>query len=328
MHLAGDIGGTKTLLGLFTPDRGPRHPVELAALASRDFRSAGALLGQFLDGRKIDGATFGVAGAVLNDGAWGPNLPWKIVRTELRRALGGTPVRLLNDLEAIATFVPELESGDLVVLAEGVPTEHGPIGVIAPGTGIGQAMLLWGRGGYRAVASEAGHVDFASNTALQDDYLAFLRARYGHVSLERACSGNSFPLLFEFLTGAGFTGHPDVLSASSTTKDPTPTIVEAGLDGHCTASTLALEMFVEMLGAAAGNLALQVVATGGIYLAGGIPARILPALRHPRFLTAFTHKGRFSDLASRIPIHVIVNPQVGLFGAALCGLNEHSGVQS
>ncbi len=176
MHLAGDIGGTKTLLGLFTPDRGPRHPVELAALASRDFRSAGALLGQFLDGRKIDGATFGVAGAVLNDGAWGPNLPWKIVRTELRRALGGTPVRLLNDLEAIATFVPELESGDLVVLAEGVPTEHGPIGVIAPGTGIGQAMLLWGRGGYRAVASEAGHVDFASNTALQDDYLAFLRA--------------------------------------------------------------------------------------------------------------------------------------------------------
>ena len=169
VHLAGDIGGTKTLLGLFTPERGPRHPVELATLATGDFRGAGALLGRFLDRRKIDGATLGVAGAVLNDGARGPNLPWEIERTDLSRALGGTPVRLLNDLEAIATFVPELESRDLVVLAEGVPTEHGPIGVIAPGTGIGQAMLLWGRGGYHAVASEAGHIDFAPNTALQDD---------------------------------------------------------------------------------------------------------------------------------------------------------------
>lgn len=132
-------------------------------------------------------------------------------------------------------------------------------------------MLVWSNGGYRALASEAGHIDFAPNTALQDDYLAFLRARYGHVSLERACSGNSFPLLFEFFTSAGIPGHPDVVSAVATTEDPTPTIGEAGLNGHCTASTLALEMFVEMFGAAAGNLALQVVATGGIYLAGGIP---------------------------------------------------------
>lgn len=321
MHLAADIGGTKTLLGLFADARGARDPVVMRSFPTRGFDGLGAMVDLFLDGAAVSGATFGVAGAVTDRRACGSNLPWVVDAGELERQLDGATVRLVNDLEAIGTFVPALEPDDLLVLAEGVPASHGPIGVIAPGTGLGQAILVWVEGRYRTIASEAGHIDFAPNTPLQVDYLGYLAERFGHVSLERACSGNSFPLLFDFLTAAGFPGHPDIVDAMAT-ADPTPVIVDAGLDGRCTASALALEMFVEMLGAAAGNLALQVVASGGIYLAGGIPPRIVGALRHPRFLEAFTHKGRFSALCSRMPIRVIRTPSVGLYGAALLGLSD------
>lgn len=316
IYLAGDIGGTKSLLGLFTVEGGPRAPLRDAIVTTSGYPSAEALVGEFLEGQRIEGGMLAVAGPVVGDHTPGSTLPWDIDHTPLRAAVNG-PLELMNDLEATATFVPHLRDGEIEMLHDVPSSSDGAVGVVAPGTGIGEAFLVRTAAGTIAVASEAGHIDFAPNGELQTEYLVFLRQRFGHVSLERACSGSSMPLLYEFLSLSGrATADREVAAAIAQADDSTPTILQSGLSGTCEVCGLALDTFVAMLGAAAGNLALQIVATGGIYLGGGIPPRILPALRRPVFLDAFTGKGRFEELVRKMPVGVILEPRAAFFGAA------------
>ncbi len=321
VYLAGDIGGTKSLLGLFTPEAGPRAAVRSQSLPTWRYASAGELVRSFLGNERVDGATLAIAGPVVGDRIPGSTLPWDIERQPLAAAVNG-PLELMNDLEATATFVPCLHEGEIELLHDVPPSADGVIGVIAPGTGIGEAILVRAAAGAIALASEAGHIDFAPNGELQTEYLVFLRQRFGHVSLERACSGSSVPLLYEFLSASGqASADPEVAAKIASDYDATPVILQSGLSGACDVCALALHTFVAMLGAAAGNLALQVVATGGIYLGGGIPPRILAALRRPEFLDAFCNKGRFESLVRKIPVGVILEPRAALLGAACRALS-------
>jgi len=260
-----------------------------------------------------------VAGAVIDGRATGSNLPWPVAADELAAAIGA-PVHMINDLEATAIGVLELGPGETASILDGDRDATGAIGIIAPGTGLGEAMLVHRAGSYHPVASEAGHIDFAPADELQVAYWQFLHQRFGHVSLERACSGGSFGYLVEFLVTSDRAQPAAETVAALRDEDPTPAILDAGLAGRCEASALAIDTFVRMLGAAAGNLALQVVATGGIYLAGGLPPRLLSRLRGTAFSQAFTDKGRFTDLMQRIPVDVVTETHCGLFGAARCGL--------
>jgi glucokinase len=232
-------------------------------------------------------------------------------------------VRLLNDLDAIAYGVPLLEVADLHTLNEGVKAARGTVAVIAPGTGLGEAFLTWDSKHYRAHPSEGGHSDFAPTSSVEIDLLQYLSENFEHVSYERICSGHGLPNIYAFLNDRGFAGEPPWLAEQlGAVDDPTPVIVNAALDKErpCELCIATLRIFVSVLGAEAGNLALKVLATGGVYLGGGIPPRIIPALENKVFLESFTQKGRFSDLVTRIPVHVIMNPKIALIGAASHGL--------
>jgi len=307
MFIAADIGGTNSRFGLYDQHVGVEPPVRTANLATAAAADAGDLVAEFAGSDGFEALSLAVAGAVVDGHARGSNLPWDVHEQALRDRFA-CPVRLLNDLEAIANFVPHAGTGEMETLQAGHPVAGGPIGVIAPGTGIGEAMLFAGDGGYRAMPAEAGHIDFAPNDARQDAWLAHLRADHGHVSLERACSGKAHSEL---------AANDDVAAQIASAVDAAPAITQAALDDACPVCAVTLEMFVDILGAAAGNLALQIVATGGIVLAGGIPPRILPALRQERFLRAFTHKGRFAE---RTPVAVLLNESAGVTGAALVHL--------
>ena len=316
IYLAADIGGTKSLLGLFTAEGGPRAPVRIESVATSSYPSAEALVTDFLDGQDVAGGMLAIAGPMVGDRTPGSTLPWDIEHSSLAAAVAG-PLELMNDLEATATFVPHLKNSEIELLHDVPASSSGVIGVVAPGTGIGEAILVRTAAGAMALGSEAGHIDFAPNGELQTAYLVFLRKRFGHVSLERACSGSSIPLLYDFLSLSGRAlANQEVAAALAAANDATPVILQSGLSGACEVCALTLETFVAMLGAAAGNLALQIVATGGIYLGGGIPPRILPALRRPVFLDAFGSKGRFESLVRRVPVGVILEPRSALFGAA------------
>jgi glucokinase len=332
MLLAGDIGGTKTDLAIIADASALREPIAQARYASADFPSLQALCLDFLakTGRAVDAACFDVAGPVKGGRAAITNLPWVVDVQELRGVLGLASVWLLNDLQAIAHAIPLFGDSDLRTLDRGVPEARGAIAVIAPGTGLGEAFATWDGTGYRAHPSEGGHADFAPADDSQLDLLRYLRARFGHVSSERVCSGIGIPNIYDFLLANGFASEdPGVAASLATAPDRTRVILTAALDPAvnsplCRAT---LRWFVSILGAEAGNLALKVLATGGVYLAGGIPAHILPALEGGDFLEAVRHKGRFAQLLEQVPIHVIVNPRVALLGAASYGLRE-LGIQS
>lgn len=323
--LAGDIGGTKTTLALFTREGGPRRPVAQATFPSGEYGSLEAIVERFLSGKnvRVSKASFGVAGPVVQDRAQVTNLPWKADALLLSRALAGAPVRLLNDLEAIAHAVPFLERSDLETLNQGQPDRKGRRAVIAPGTGLGEAFLVWDGKRFRTFSSEGGHADFAPTTPTQVELLSYLLNRFEHVSYERVCSGKGLPNLYTFLRDSGRFAEPDWLrDRLASEHDPTPILVQVALDGAAEICEEALELFVSILGGEAGNLALRVLATGGIYLGGGIPPRILSLLKAPSFMRSFTGKGRFADWVGRVPVHVILNPQVALLGAACHGLES------
>jgi len=232
---------------------------------------------------------------------------------------------LLNDLAAIAHAVPFLEPADLHTLNEGQPVPGGAIAVIAPGTGLGEAFLTWDGARYRPHASEGGHTDFAPNNPFEVELLRTLQDRFEHVGYERVCSGRGLPNIYAYLKDSGYAEEPAWLTEQlASTDDPTPVIVNAALDGErpCELCVATLNAFVSILGAEAGNLALKVLAGGGVYLGGGIPPRILPALEDEQFMKAFRHKGRMSDFLARVPMRVILNPKVALVGAACHGLES------
>jgi glucokinase len=241
---------------------------------------------------------------------------------QLRAALDLSAVHLLNDVLAVAHAVPGLGSVDVRTLNQGAPADGGAIAVIAPGTGLGEAYLTWDGVRYRAFASEGGHTDFGPNTPLEMDMLRFLQQRFDHVSYERICSGIGLPNIYRFLKESGYASEPAWLAEQLATGDATPIIVAAALDASrpCELCAVALDLFVSALGAEAGNMALKVLATGGVYLGGGIPPRILPMLAGGKFMQAFLRKGRFAELLSRMPVRVILNSKAALLGAALYGL--------
>jgi glucokinase len=228
-------------------------------------------------------------------------------------------VVILNDLVALAEAVPLLTQDDLQTLNIGTPNSCGSMAVIAPGTGLGEAYLVWDGTRYRSYPSEGGHADFAPRSAEEIGLLVYLRRRFDHVSYERVCSGMGLPVIYSYLRETGTVPESASVRAQlKTASDPTPVIVRAALAGRspCRLCRETLNLFVAILAAEAGNLALKVLATGGVYLGGGIPPRILDVLKEARFFNDFTNKGRFRELMQNIPVHVITNPQGTLLGAA------------
>lgn len=319
--LVGDIGGTKTTLAVVSPQRGPRDLTGVKTFASGKFPSLEAIIGEFLagTGRAIDGAVFGIAGPVEGGRVRTTNLPWYLEEDRMAGAFGLSSVQFMNDLEAMACGVPHLDASELVALNEGRPLEGGAIAVIAPGTGLGEAFLTWDGTAYRAHASEGGHTDFAPRTPLERGLRAYLSGRFGHVSYERVCSGPGISHIYEYLKQDGCGDEPPWLTERLTgVEDIAPVVVDVALDGErpCDLCVRTLDAFVSILGAEAGNLALKVLATRGVYLGGGIVPRILPLLAKGIFMESFRDKGRYADLMGRIPVRVILAPDVALFGAA------------
>jgi glucokinase len=327
MLLAGDIGGTKTNLAIFSSETGWRVPYAEATFPSADYSSLETLVHEFLAQHDfaIDRASFGVAGPVVAGRANITNLPWMMEVTQLQQALHIPSVRLLNDLDAIAHAVPYLESQDLHTLNKGQAVSGGAIAVIAPGTGLGEAFLTWNGSHYQAHTSEGGHADFAPTDTFQVELLRYLLTRFPHVSFERICSGKGLPNIYAYLKDIGYAEEPQWLGEElAATHDRSPIIVNNALDKEkaCELCVATLNTFVSILAAEAGNLALKVLATGGVYIGGGIPPRILSYLDSERFMKAFTHKGRFTQMLAQMPVHVILNPKVALLGAAIHGFEK------
>jgi glucokinase len=336
MLLAGDIGGTKTEVAIFSPDGGPRKPLARKVFPSGEYASLEAILHEFLAGDAagftVDRVCIAAAGPVIAGRAKITNLPWSVDIQDLQRELKLPPeqVTLINDLQAIALAVPVLTGEELSSLNEGEAIGRGAIAVIAPGTGMGMAFLTWNGTRYVAHASEGGHADFAPGSAQEIALFQYLQKRYQHVSVERVCSGRGLPNIYDYLRDSGYAPEtPAVAAALASAEDRAPIIVEHALNSiyskspddtnSCPLCTATLDIFVAVFGAAAGNLALNVLSTGGVYLAGGIPPRILPVLQNGRFMQAFLRKGRLSDLLSHLPVRVILS-RAALLGAAEHGL--------
>lgn len=317
--LAGDVGGTKTIFGLYRVGADPYHPLFKTIYASAEYPALETIVGEFLAAHQVElaGACICVAGPVIAARAQVTNLPWVVDAASLSQANDGLPVRLLNDLESTAYSIPYLRPNDLETLHAGKPQEHGSIGVIAPGTGLGEAYLVWAGSRYYAYGSEGGHTNFGPENELEMELLAYMLRSHAHVSYERVCSGIGIPNLYAFLRDVKQTPEPTwLIEQLSKSTDPTPVILEAAVSGKVELCTRTLEMFLSILGNEAGNLALKLLANGGIYLAGGIPRRILPQIKQSNFLQRFSHKGRFSQMLADIPVRVVLNPEAALLGAA------------
>ena len=324
--LAGDIGGTKTHLGIFSREKGLNLPMAEADFYSAQFPDLTTIVRKFLDEVNIqaDAACFGVAGPVVEGVARVTNLPWVVDEKRLNLELNLSSVRLLNDLAAITFAVPLLESTDLHPLNMGRPVSGGNMAIIAPGTGLGEAFITWDGLRFRGYASEGGHADFAPIDDLQRELLSYLQDKLGHVSYESVCSGLGILNIYYFLRERCYSKEPSWLSDKlAEVKDPVPVIVSAALDNEntCDLCVITLNLFASILGAEAGNLALKVLATNGIYIGGGIPRRILTYLENGQFMKSFRNKGRMTDLVSQMPVFVILNPKVALIGVAWYGFN-------
>jgi glucokinase len=324
MLLAGDIGGTKSRLAIFADRGSPREPLAEVLLPSERFNGIEALIREFLKGRALspERACLAVAGPVIDGRAAVTNLPWIADAEQIRRTFGFRSVRLLNDLAATARAVPLLGPAEIHTLAPGEPAAGSAIALIAPGTGLGEAFLTWDGARYREHASEGGHADFAPANPLEIELLRELRKTADHVSYEALCSGPGLGRLYRFLRRGG-EGEPAWLAARlAEAVDPAPVIVEAALAGTADLCVRTLRLFVSILGAEAGNLALKTLAAGGVYLGGGIAPRIIAFLEEGSFLAAFRRKGRMADLLFRMPVHVILEPRAALIGAADRGLAD------
>ena len=331
MLIAGNIGGTKTDLAIYTAESGPHAPLAEVEVHSSDYPSLQAMVAEFLANTKmsVDAASFDVAGPVIDGHVKTTNLPWVMDEDSLNAELSLKSVHLINDLEAVARAVPVLRSKDLITLNQGEPVPHGPIAVIAPGTGLGESFLTWNGSRYQAHGSEGGHSDFAPTDKRQIRLLEFLLQRFDHVGVERVCSGIGVPNIYEYFREVEkIPERADVAQSIESAKDQTKAIVNAALDPKnpselCRAT---IDMLVSILGSEAGNLVLKVFATGGLYMAGGIATHLTEVLTGPRFMEAFSKKGRFQDLMRRIPVYVIT-ARAALLGAATYGLEKLKGIE-
>jgi len=329
MLLAGDIGGTKTDLAIFSVEGGPHSPLTQTQMHSADYPSLQALVTEFLKqvNTPVERACFDVAGPVIDGRVKVTNLPWVMDEASLAKDLNLKSVRLMNDLEAVARAIPILRPTDVRTLNGGEPVPKGAIAVVAPGTGLGESFLTWDGSKYVSHGSEGGHSDFAPTDERQIGLLRYLIERFGHVGVERVCSGIGIPNIYAYLRDVEqIPENPEIAQLLATAKDYTPVIANSALDPQqpsklCTAT---IETFVSILASEAANLALKVMATGGIYLAGGVPFHILSALEKPGFMESFKRKGRFAELMAQIPVHVILS-RAALLGAAAYGLESFKG---
>jgi glucokinase len=317
MLLAGDLGGTKTLLGLFERDERRPVPVASRAYPTQQFSGFSAMLDAFARdiGRAfaVDAVAVGVAGPILNRAARLTNVDFDVNSAAIERHLGTTRVLLLNDLEAMAYSVDVLGTGELITLQEGRCNPQGNAAVIAAGTGLGQAYLHRIDGRLMPVASEGGHADFAARTDREFDLVRLLRRDYGRAEVEQVLSGPGLVNIYRLTHGET---RCDVVGDVEASALPSA-ISDSALNARCTRCQAALQMFTDAYGAEAGNLGLRGVATMGVFVGGGIAPKILPALQDGRFMEAFRAKAPMSELVARMPVHVIVNPDAGLLGAAV-----------
>lgn len=318
--LAGDIGGTSTRLAYFDITNDMMVPVVEERFPSRDSGSLEEIVNRFASehGLEVERACFGIAGPVRQGRVQTPNLPWSVDAAVLARALGLPAVRLINDLEANAHGIDLLSPDDLAVLNPGVPNPTGTIAVVSAGTGLGEALAYWDGTSHRPLPSEGGHADFAPRNELEAELLLYLRAEHGRVSTERLVSGPGLRNIYRFLRDARHLPESAAVVDEMRRGDPSAAITRAALAGECQLCEQVLDLFVSLYGAEAGNVALRYLATGGVYLGGGIAPKIIDRLKGPGFMLAFTTKGRLSPLLESIPVRVILNDRTALLGAGRC----------
>lgn len=318
MIIAGDVGGTKCNLALFSESDGILTPIYKQRFASKDFAQFDLIVREFsrqatphLTSDGVRAAGFGVAGPVINNRVRATNLPWTVDASTLASELNLKEVVLMNDLGATGHSIEHLAPSEYCVLNPGKPEYGGTRALLAAGTGLGQSILVWDGNRYRVVPSEGGHSDFAPHTEQQIELLRFMRRRYPQVSWELILSGRGFRTIHEFLA-------PDVKHQSfeDPGMDPAPEITRLGLSKACPVCVQTLDLWTEVYGSEAGNLALKVLALGGVYVAGGIAVKIIDKIRDGTFFAAFKDKWKFENLLNNIPLSVVLNESAPLLGAA------------
>jgi glucokinase len=312
MILAGDLGGTKSNLGLFDVQQGKLVRVAHKRYTSHEYPGLKDITADFLsqNGAKVTAASFGIAGPVVNNTVRATNLPWVIDGAEMAAFLGLKYVRLVNDLEAASYGIGVMEPSDLEVLYPGVPEPQATQVVIAAGTVLGEGILYWDGEQHVPIATEGGHADFSPSTDQQADLWKFLKKRNDFVSAELILSGRGFQNIHEFLSPY------DKHVGFDTTTDPAPEITRRALTGECPVCVATVNLWIEIYGSEAGNFALRALARGGIYVAGGIAVKILPKLKEGRFAAAARNKEKLEDYLAKIPITVVLNEDCPLMGAA------------
>jgi glucokinase len=318
MILAGDIGGTSTRLALFEVKDHRLHAVHEKTYPSREHSGLAEMVRKFVSEAKqrVEQACFGISGPVRNGRGKPSNLSWSVDASELASALDIGGVGLINDLEANAFGIAALGPDDFVLLNTGRSDGPANAAVISAGTGLGEAGLYWDGRQHLPFAAEGGHADFAPRDEREIELLRYLLTSYEHVSYERVLSGPGLHNIYSFLKDTGRGNECDWVREAMQHEDPSSVISKAALDATCAMCEQAMAMFVSIYGAAAGNLVLKYMATGGLYIGGGIAPKILPKLRDPDFMQAFTAKGRLSPLCEATPVRVITNPNTALLGTA------------
>jgi len=326
MILTGDIGGTHSRIAYYGLEKGHLEFLVEEIYPSGEYTGLDEIVREFTasHGENSTQACFGVAGPVRNGRVRVTNLPWIVDASRLEQELALKTVTIINDLEAIAYSIDVLESKDFAILNEGDSKATGNAAVIASGTGLGEAGLYWDGSRRWPFACEGGHTDFAPSDELQDGLLRYLRAQFGHVSWERVVCGPGLLNIYNFLRNEGHMEEPDWLKLEMERGDPAARITRHGIEGTSPLCVQALDLFISLYGNEAGNLALKVMATGGVYLGGGIAPKIVDKLRGSSFLRAFSTKGRMSDLLKAIPIRIILTDRAGLLGAAHCAALKSS----
>jgi glucokinase len=321
MILAGDIGGTHTRIALFDPRTSPLRPTRQAEYKSAGYPGLAEIALDFLarQPQNISSCCFGVSGPVVDGKSHPTNLPWALDSVEIGNRLGA-PCKLINDLEANAYGIAALSPEDFAVLQPGNPQPGCNAAVISAGTGLGEAGMFWDGRQHHPFASEGGHATFSPRNVVEIDLLNFLLKRYDHVSWERVISGPGLLNIYEFFRDTGRADEPAWLAERLKNGDRSATIAHAAIHSESKLCSLSLDLMVSLYGSEAGNLALKLMAFGGIYLGGGIAPRILGQLKQGTFLLSFRQKGRMLPTLESIPVLVILNDLASLIGAARCAV--------
>ncbi len=324
MILAGDIGGTHARLAFFDVTNGDFRLVSASVFSSREYSGLDEIIAKFVDSSSLhpDAACFGIAGPVRNGRVVTSNLPWTVEAKNLADELKLKDAVLINDLEANAWGISALDAKDVLCLNPGKGRPVGNQAVIAAGTGLGEAGMYWDGTKHHIFACEGGHSDFAPRNELEIELLQYLSGRYGHVSYERIVSGPGLINVFQFLRDTGRGTEPQWLTDEMQKSDPAAVISRAAMEGKCPLCEHALDLFISIYAAEAGNLALKLFSTGGVYLGGGISPKLVSKLAGPLFMQAFVGKGRMQPLLEAMPVKVITNDQTALIGAARCAVAQ------